>query len=289
MVKLSLVPVYLLILFFLSPAGFAVAPDDSAMQRMLESEARLKGNLLDILDQMSRDYRTPISIEWSPVNSDDQAPRYPSLNFTLEKGTTLSTALDQLVTECDGQIIWERIRGIICVRSAIEAGSPGGLLDVPVTLELGNASPWKAFAALARAVNSAADRSQILVPRANPVQDEYFPPRQLLEENTISLKLESVTAREAICAIMVATSMQMSFRYHSAAHRHTDGALPLHSELSLWAYDQNYQVLSHTSPRDERPTEMLRWHNETRSVIEDARKAYETPADSIEPENTPRE
>jgi hypothetical protein len=126
----------------------------------------------------------------------------------------LTSCLDRFVAASRGLLTWTTIRGnIVVVPKKQREDEMLNAMDTKVSLEVKSASPWDAFKALEKAVNSAqrAARKIQIVPDC--LRDVRKPFAEFAESHSISFKLDNVTAREAACAIMAASPIPLAYSY----------------------------------------------------------------------------
>jgi hypothetical protein len=241
-----------------------VAPQETVLQRTADYGLGLEGPLLSVVDEIAGIYRVPLSFEWSVVDERRFTVEYPMISFPIRKGETLSSALDRLVATCEGKIRWERIHGVVYVRPAGDDGRLESLLDVRISLDLKNVSTWHAFVELARAVNEAATGDRFLTPAPVGFDDGRTPLPALRDDESVTLSLSNVTAREAACAIIAASSLYMKFWYHNDYRARSSEPS---ARLSLWPLDENGNFLP--GPPMSRVPNFQVWKDEARTALPD--------------------
>ena len=170
-------------------------------------------------------HKIPISFE-AVIPPYDPALR--KIQFQIRENQTLAYSLEEFVEKTQNEFQWKRIRDVLCIFPSNPQGLPN-TFDRPVSLDLEEVSAWEAFKALGKAMNAnkASEHPGIRVmPGAEGGVRRT--PAVFVEDRSISLHLENVSAREAACAIIAATPFQMSFYYgHSATNI---------DSLSIWMW-----------------------------------------------------
>ncbi len=241
---------YIIISLFLFKSQFAhaVAPDAAAEQTKATREKigpilahRTEFEVLELIDKTREVFQVPISFEWSYIDESRRDLKMPKIPFTISPGDSLADVLDRFCSATGKQFQWGRIRGIICVWPTGTNGTTESMLDVRVTVNVEGASAWEAILQLVREVNAkaigAADR--YMVARPTFTKEIYTPPLVFRNEHVISLSLQDVSAREAICAIMAASPIRMSFWYFNSYHGNIVDDPRSSSQLTLWFYNEN--------------------------------------------------
>lgn len=220
---------------------------------------------------IGRTFKVPINFEWAYVEADGASVSLPKAEFRIEPGETLSQVLDRFCLVTDGQLQWGRIRGTICVWPSGKTGQIDSLLDTIISLKLNGVSTWDALLELSKTVSLSSGPERALVPEAHPMQDEYMPPAQLRDIKGITLELENVTAREALCAILAASPLRLEFTYWDSL-RPDRPFRPMVSNISIWAYDESHTLMRDIPPRDQRRAIERGWYEPTEAIIESVRQ-----------------
>ena len=173
--------------------------------------------------------------------------------ITIEKGQTLREGLDTLRTASEGLLDWRVLHGTVCVFPVkLETiGMAGSPLDVPVTLQMDRVSTWDLFKGVGIQVNRALGEGVFQISFAMSLatfgdnrdlpEEEHCPtiwgsgpPPWFHEDKTVSLHVENVSAREAICAILAASPapVKVTSRYHPDLGIHRLGITFLWNEYS---------------------------------------------------------
>lgn len=195
-------------------------PDDAALDLAdLETIRALKpeggaGHDTDIYIVLARlrgAYPIPISIESPATNS---AGSRTAIRFSVEKNESLAHSLDKLAAASRGLVRWEIVRGRLCVLPDDEAaGGAVSPLDALVSLHVEGVSAWEAIKAIAIEVNRqrAFPRPLAVFPGEWNIVER--PLAALTEKKEITLAVDAVTAREAICAVLAASSLPLAYKY----------------------------------------------------------------------------
>lgn len=202
----------------------AVSVDSSRLETTATAETvrrveRAKGSTdisdipLGVRRRLEQAFEIPISLEWPYVNEDRRTRDQPQLEFSLQPNTSLRKSLGQFCDSTSGALTWEFRSGVLVVRAPADAGGVENNLDTRVSLNLAGVSTWTAFKALARAINS-----KPLVARRIDIYPSFIGhskkgPDNFRNDSSISLDLEDVTAREALCAIIAASPLELSYTY----------------------------------------------------------------------------
>lgn len=158
-------------------------------------------------------YGVPVSFEYSFINSDRSNREYQTIDYSLSAGDSLATALDRLCENSGGRFVWKRIHGVLCVLPAESGEMKESTLDAMVSLHLDNASAWEAILALTKAVNDKQTDGRILRIRTTSSDQYQLFPLELKTAKTLSIHLDDVTAREALCAIISASDFELRYSY----------------------------------------------------------------------------
>ncbi len=181
-------------------------------------------------------YGVPVSYEHSYVAEDRSTLEGVSVDYALIEGETLREALDKLCANSGGRFVWKRIRGILCVIPSAQNEKVESALDTTVTIHVDNVSTWDAILALGMAVNEreAADRMLRFYPQGN----EYLNhPVAFRNDKTLSIHLDGVSARDALCAIMAASPFQMRYSYQNYFNPVRYPSSVPNASISLWFFE----------------------------------------------------
>lgn len=184
-------------------------------------------NVHEIASRLAIVYGAPLCFEWPYVNDWRGGLEVRDVKFEIGPDQTLRSALDMFREKSDGKLLWDLVYGSICIRASDGAPDSENLLDLNISLSLDGVSTWDAMQELAHEINERATNGrQILVsPRA--LSTGYGPPDAFRNDIGIRLDLENVTAREALCAIIQASPLEMSYKYanHGPSQRYPNANL----------------------------------------------------------------
>lgn len=210
-------------------------------------------------------YGVPVCYEWSYISSADRSIiLQPEHSFSISRGFSLATALNDLVTLSEGKLQWQRIRGSICVLSTGVGGETVNCLDTLVSLDLKNVSTWEAFRALATAVNSVPDTKRRLVVTPMPLAIGSRGPSAFTEDWSVSVKVKNVTAREAACAIIAASPLHMGYTYNNRFSAMYPG-IDIFGEIHVYFFVDGERFNTHEGMDGERT---WWWNQQIREMIE---------------------
>jgi hypothetical protein len=259
--------------FLSSLAAHALPPPENAEKQIASRKNILNASrdrgitgIFISMRTIRESFRVPISFEWSYVNDDRSEVDNREFKFAVQAGETLELTLDRFCVAAGRQLQWRRINGVICVWPTGVGGKVESTLDSNVSLKLEGVSTWEALLELARVVNATPSVNRTLMPSAEPRQDQYVPPLALREEKSISLALTNVTAREAVCAIMAASPLQMEFTYSNFYRPNSTKPRMPSSSLSFRAFDERGNMLYHV-PESRSSREYFIWTDEANAVV----------------------
>lgn len=179
--------------------------------------------IIDVPRNMETLYGTGCVLEVQFIRK-DRPERFPSreldyVPIEVNETTTLREFLDHACSE--GQLQWEVIRGAIHIRPPIPpTEKPNYLDDVRISLDLEGASVLEAIKAWATAVNRNRPEGTLGVSVSHPskaiqtARPDRATPESLTRPGAVTVRLEDVTAREALCAIVGASSEWTRVSYH---------------------------------------------------------------------------
>ncbi|HIJ65295.1 MAG TPA: hypothetical protein HPP77_05020 [Candidatus Hydrogenedentes bacterium] len=164
-------------------------------------------------------YPVPVCYEGHPTYGGRGRTEPPfKIVFRIQRNETLKHALDRIVEASRGLLEWKRIHGVICIMpKKIHSEEMLTNLDVKVSLHLESASAREAFDALQRAVNENHLPERELRIYLDCHGRMVRPLDEFASTHDITLHLTDVTAREAACAIIQASSLSMSYFHVNAA------------------------------------------------------------------------
>lgn len=205
----------------ISLAARAVPPGKAVQEvRALEAsgDASAETSLSAAVSDAIRAFDAPVNCEIHPSYGRSTARTVDELPFavkhSVKKNETLRHCLDELVELSRGLLEVQTILGNVCIVPRKQ--SPEEILtnlDVRVSLHVEGASTWDALKALVTEINSAKATEYGLFVTLRDLKEGKSPPKAFTEEKTISLLLEDVTARHALCAIMNASPLELSYTH----------------------------------------------------------------------------
>jgi hypothetical protein len=175
--------------------------------------------LLDMWLAVTDSFDIPIALEPLPehcLDSDRPEELLPPIEIRADE--TFATAISRLVEASEHRWKFEQIRGTPVLRPNVEVLAEGNALDTIVSLSVKRASVWESLCALARAINrtnadSDGARKRLLILPDGP--DIVRNPAPIFTKpSLVTLELEDVSARDALCAIFDAAEFQFSYFYH---------------------------------------------------------------------------
>ncbi len=209
-------------------AGAAETVEDLLSMRPLSLEtygSRHAGRqyIDDIPRNLETLYGTGCVLE-VPVIGKDRPGRFPSreldyVPIEVSETTTLREFLDHACSE--GQLQWEVIHGALHIRPPnAPTDKPNYLDDVRISLDLEGASVLEALKAWATAVNRNRPEGTLGVTVSHPskaiqtARPSRATPESLTRPGAVTVRLEDVSAREALCAIQGASTERVRVSYH---------------------------------------------------------------------------
>ncbi|MBN2308313.1 MAG: hypothetical protein JXR94_05045 [Candidatus Hydrogenedentes bacterium] len=193
------------------------APEDvRALERSGSPSAQTC--LTAAVGQALRAFDAPVSFETHPLDgrsTEEALEESPfSVTHCVKKNETLKHCLDDLVELSRGLLEVQTILGNTCI--VPKKRSPDEILtnlDVPISLHVEKASTWEALKALAIAINGVKATDYGLYITLSDLDAAKSPPAAFTEEKVITLSLDNVPARYALCAIMNASPLELSYTY----------------------------------------------------------------------------
>ena len=146
----------------------------------------------------------------------------------VPRGQSLERTLELLCADSGGMLTWELLHDVLCIypsRMPDEKISP---LELAVTLDLQEASVWEAIKMVSQQINNALGPGSVDVMPLYSIPDMldqgdpatrsptvwgYQPPEWFTASKTLTLQLEDISAREALCAIFNASPHPVRARY----------------------------------------------------------------------------
>jgi hypothetical protein len=164
-----------------------------------------------ILFSIQHVYGVPsyMELEFPSQRPDPEVPLYVQ-GFMIRRNQTLASTLADLVKGTDGLFRWEMIRGQL----AIYPKTPTGTLCYPETkldFAVQGASTWDALKQLVTLVN----KKRMAGPgvEVSRIAMVYWYPPPEFTKAPISVRLESVSFREALCAVLSASPVRIALQY----------------------------------------------------------------------------
>lgn len=248
---------------YLAEPACAVAPPADAEEkrvanrryghvRLQDSTLVVAGSLMAARREIAGTYEVPVSFEWPYVETDRSNLKQTDISLSIQTGQTLAQTLDMFVSETRGALRWGRVHGILCLRPPDSATQVENGLDITVSLQLDSVSTWDAFKALANAINADPVGGRRIQIYPSFTSSGMAAPPKFRGDNSITLDLQDVSAREAACAIMAMSPLELSYRYsnHYEPVRFP-GSRPI-SIMSIQVYVNGISYYTHdTMPRAE--------------------------------------
>lgn len=173
--------------------------------------------LSDVFSSIRTAFDKALSLEGVPEESgyaDPSGKEVPA--FSIQAGESFGTVMKRVVAASNEVYVFEVIRGTPILRPNPEIVTTPNLLDTVVDLEFEKSTIWDALCHLARAVNRE-NMSRGGKPLYIHLQGPEFlelPPPVFLEKDKVSVNLKSVSAREAMCAIMEAAQQPFTYYFY---------------------------------------------------------------------------
>ncbi len=211
-------------------------------------------NIVSAITAITRAYNTvPICYEYYPYTRRGRNDCLKtSVPFTISKGDPLDRSLDKLVALSNGLLKYRIIHNQIVILPVKQTDDEiVSNLDVRVSVDFEDVSVW---VALKRTVGKA-NRQQVTdyptylyPPGYNHVLQ---PPSGFTNAHEISLTVEHVTAREAVCAVLAASSLNLAYRYspgstsdslrlYSPGHHRFSAELMTRTQIEWWKQEVGY-------------------------------------------------
>ena len=174
-------------------------------------------SLIALMRNVCDAYPVPLCFEWPYVTDSGRvldSPRKTSIQ--MRKDMSLSEALDAIVGQSQGMLRWERNKyGSICVLATGEGAKAENNLDVRIDLHVEKVTPWDAMRALVKAVNEKPVNGRRMGIIPGYLDGRIGLPSEMTEELCITLDLENVPARDALCAIIEQTPYRVAYWYYA--------------------------------------------------------------------------
>lgn len=274
----KLVSPTLLVLF----AGLGIAEPACAVTLAPEAESRLvlnqkfgrvvlengslvtEGFLMRVHRDIAGMYEVPVSFEWPYVEEDRSATKQPDISLSLQPDQTLSQTLDMFVRESGIALRWERVHGVISIWPPDSALEVENNLDVKVSLKLESVSTWDAFKALADAINVDGIKGRRINIYPHFTSSGMAAPPEFRNDNSITLDLQNISAREAACRIMAMSPLELGYSYANHYDPSLSGTTEPISMMSIQVYRQGRAYNTHEGmPR----AELVRYMEESKAML----------------------
>jgi hypothetical protein len=180
--------------------------------------------------------------------------------FPVRQGETLASVLDRLTAK-PTRLRWEVLHGQICILP--EKETPDEILsglDVRVSVDLENVSLWEAFKEVVKQVNESGKLKYRLIVQPYEYGVVRKPVPELTGVRDVTIRLNNVTARTAVCRIMSEASLISSYWYAPTATER----LEVPDILMIYTYDEKGRIRRFSLSEDEFMNwdELNWWHRE---------------------------
>jgi hypothetical protein len=182
-----------------------------AQDQVVDLEFHRKQRLLLTygIDVLERAFDIPINFELNPDYRVDGQPAFYT-NFGVAKGESCRTALDKFVKQSRSLYTWDMVNGQVCVfPNIVDDDQTYSLLDRKISLQLQNVSAWTAIRELLVALNQRYPGQKLTINVA--LNDLVQPPAEFREDTSLTIDVEEVTGREAVCAVFQASPLPMFY------------------------------------------------------------------------------
>jgi len=182
-----------------------------------------ENNYLELILNISHKYEYPINIEFRIRKNSEPLKEAELVTFKIRKNESLASCIQRIENIATPEGYRHiTIRGQhLFVSDGNEMKSP---MEIPISLTLEQATTWEALKAWIVAVNEALQEShvELSIPNAQLDGTHKPPPDSFSDDPIQSINLESVTAREALCAIIenAPTSFSFSFSWSQSQKRY---------------------------------------------------------------------
>ncbi|GMV92107.1 MAG: hypothetical protein AMXMBFR82_18850 [Candidatus Hydrogenedentota bacterium] len=209
-------------------AASAVPPTTALEEvRALEpsGDPELETSLSAVVDNALRAFDAPVNLEIHPTYGRSTPSTVEELPFAVkhavQKNESLAHCLDELIELSRGLLEVQNILGNTCiVPRKVNKEEILTNLDVQVSLHVKEVSTWEALKALGIEVNRADATEYSLLVTLACIDQGFNPPDALTQESVVSVSLDNVQARFALCAIMNASPLELSYIYVCGAKAH---------------------------------------------------------------------
>jgi len=227
-------------------AGLATYPEHGE-----KVDVRDPGGMWHFADAVERRFGVHVCFESPHPWTYDAWPE-GELTFRVAEDETLRDFLDQLGEVTAGQMNWGFLRGMLYIGPTRIPESGRKYLSIKISLDLDGVSTWEAYKQWATAVNAGRkDGPGVWLVVTKPIMRA---PGAFTDAKTITLHLEGVTAREALCAITAASPLPISISYS-----HHDDSPDLASISYIWREGEERREIS--------KEEWQRWLDERRETM----------------------
>lgn len=254
------------------------SPDQTWLKRAQSNERRTDGskNVHEIGSYLPLVYKTAICFEWPYVTGLRGVEEGQKYKYQVGQDQSLRSALDMLRETSAGVLVWDVVDGSICIRAPEGAADSENLLDQIVSLRLGGVSTWDALRELAVEINKQPMNGRQVSISPNVLSSGYGPPDAFHNDSSISLQLENVTGREALCAIIKVSPLEISYRYTNHGPRERYPNMKLRGAVNITFHEDGQRM--RYRGQDRLPQlEFNRWMAEIKATLNS------DPEDGVDP------
>lgn len=170
---------------------------------------------LSIQEYLSLSFRIPVSYEWPYIDDTRAALPPPRIDPWIREEEDLRSALDTLRVATDGALTWAQIRGNVCVLAPDGAQGTENTLDTVLSLHVEDVSTWEALRRLGEEINGREHSNRHTKLSPSFLAHSRAAPPGFRDGNEVTLELEEVTAREALCAIIRESQFEIAYSYET--------------------------------------------------------------------------
>lgn len=205
--------------FLVSAAVLVVPPDPPALTERTPESARIPTQpetLSNVLGSIRAAFGVAVSLEGVREESGYADPSGREIpEFPIRADETLGGVMRRVVAASDGVYKFEVIRGTPILRPNPGIVKTPNLLDSVIDFEVEDSTIWDALCDLARTVN----RKKLTGGKALRIHlqgPEFLelPAPVFLEKKKVSVDLNDVSAREAMCAIMESAKQPFTYYFY---------------------------------------------------------------------------
>ncbi len=198
---------------------------------------------------LSPDWRAVV-LDWAVVDGDGRTNIHPPLDKAMRvvKITEFEQAQQTMERLAGDYGRLELLHGTPCFAPANETDSN---LSVPVSVDMKNVSTWEALKTVIRLVNCTrrfGDRTILYVYTLGALDI----PQAFDQERTITLQLNNVPAREAICRVLAQAPISVGFESRSVYPRDIEGTSSKYWEILIQFYRGNQPIVAMEFQSNER-------------------------------------